>query len=185
MAVQPRIKAADFWEISQHSDFINKPIELIYGEIEEMPSNPRASALASRINFYIFGFVEAHDLGHVSGEGGGYEVDDENIYAPDVAFISKQRQPELPRAGFNPIPPDLAVEVVSPSDLKDPKRRIFKKLKRYQAARVPLVWYVYEERQEVEVYRPDQPMQILGFDDVLEGGSVLLGFRLPLKTIFK
>ncbi|MBC7869621.1 MAG: Uma2 family endonuclease [Chitinophagaceae bacterium] len=185
MAIQQKITAAEFWEISQLAENRDRPLELINGEIEEMASNPRASKQAMNLGRHILNYLDNNDIGHITGEAGGYIMDDDNTFAPDVAFISYLRQRELPKTGFNPIQPDLAAEFVSPSDLKDPKRRIFKKLETYQALRVPLVWYFYPERQEVEIYRPDQPTETLGIDGVLNGGDVLPGFSLPIKQIFK
>ncbi len=49
-------------------------------------------------------------IGHLTGEAGGYYVSGER-YAPDVGYISKARQPELAKSGYNPNPPDLAVEI--------------------------------------------------------------------------
>jgi len=184
MAIQQKITAADFWEISQWAENQDKDIELINGEIEEMASNPRTSKQAMNLGRHILNYLDTNDIGHLTGEAGGYTMDDGNTFAPDVAFIFYERQRELPETGFNPVPPDLAAEFISPSDIKDPKRRIFKKLETYQALRVPLVWYFYPERQEVEIYRPDQPTQTLGIDDVLDGGDVLPGFSLPIKQIF-
>ncbi len=185
MAIQQKITAADFWEISQRAENQDKDIELINGEIIEVSTNLLSSKIAARILGFIFMYLQQNDIGHLTGADGGYEMDNVNTFAPDVGFISYKKQPQVSSQRFNPIPPELAVEVVSPSDLKDPKQRIFKKLETYQALRVPLVWYFYPERQEVEIYRPDQPTQTLGIDDVLDGGDVLPGFSLPLKQIFK
>jgi len=57
------------------------------------------------------------------------------------------------------------------------------KLKLYLAAGV-LVWMVYPERQQVEVYAPSQPRRVMGIDDTLDGGDVLPGFTLPAREIF-
>jgi Uma2 family endonuclease len=130
------------------------------------------------------GFVLEHDLGHVTGEQGGYDVSDDDTFAPDVAFISHARQANMPNDKFNPTPPDLAVEVVSPSDLADPKRRIQRKLEKYKAALIPLLWYVYAETQTVNVYVKGEFVGTVGVDSDLDGGEVLPGFKLPVAKIF-
>lgn len=56
--------------------------------------------------------------GHVTGEGGGYRVSAER-YAPDVAYLAYDKQAELAREGYNPNPPDLAVEVISSGDTRE------------------------------------------------------------------
>jgi Uma2 family endonuclease len=182
---QGDLSAADFWHISQLSIYADRVVELIDGEIIEMPSSIRASVLALRLGSVILAFVEDHDLGYVTTADGGYDINEHNVFAPDVGFISKTRLPELPPDGFSPVPPDLAVEIVSPSDLKNRKDRIEKKLERYLEAGVPLIWYFYEDRKEIEVHRPSYPVQTLTVDDVLDGGDVLPGFTLALKKVFR
>lgn len=153
--------------------------ELIGGEVVEVPSNPYSSKIAARVLIRIGVFVEQNDLGHVTGEAGGYVVSGEK-YAPDVAFISKERQPELAHEGYNPSPPDLAVEVVSPSDSR---RLLGIKIANYLAAGT-VVWVFESATKTVEVYAPGQPVRILDENGVLDGGSVLPGFTLAVKEIF-
>lgn len=102
-------------------------------------------------------------------------------YAPDVAFISKSRQPELVKEGYNPSPPELAVEGLSPTDSESALRI---KVVNYLAAGT-LVWVVKPETQTVEVYTPGQPVRVLGIENTLDGGEVLRNFKLPMQTIFE
>ena len=181
MAVQTTkpITAEDFETFINLPENADKLFEYVGGEIVVSPSNPYSSYLASRINRYLMAFVEEHDLGFVTGEAGGFMVSGER-YAPDVAYISKERQPELVREGYNPNPPQLAVEVISLSD-SDQKLRI--KLANFLAAGT-LVWVIYPETESVEVYTPGQPVQILSVGDTLDAGNVLSGFTLMISTIF-
>ena len=153
--------------------------EFVGGEIVEVPSNPYSSYVSSRIIRRMGAFVEDHDLGYVTGKAGGYMVLGER-YAPDVAYISRERQPELPEEGYNPNPPDLAVEVVSPSD---DLKRLQIKVVNYLAAGT-VVWVVYSETREVEIYAPGKAVKIVDINGVLDGGDVLPGFTLPVKEIF-
>ncbi len=186
MAVQKtRYSSAEFIEFLNLPENADRFFERIDGEIiEHMPSFPYASGVGNLILYYIMGFVLENDLGNVTGEQGGYEVSEEDTFAPDVAFISHARQANLPNDKFNPVPPDLAVEVVSPSDLADPKRRIQRKLEKYKAARIPLLWYVYSDPQMVDVYRNGEFVETVGIDGVLDGYDVLPGFKLPVAKIF-
>ena len=172
--------------VEEFDKFVNLPenadklFEFIGGEIFEVPSNPYSSRVASRINRYLDSFVEENDLGNVTGEQGGYMVSGER-YAPDVAFISWESQSELPARGYNPNPPDLAVEVVSPSDDTDPPLSI--KIGNYLAAGT-IVWVVYPDKKEVTVYVPGEPVKVLKEDDMLDGGVVLPGFQIVVKDFF-
>lgn len=163
-----------------------KFFELINAEpVEKMPSFPYVSALALKFVFFFMLYLQNNDIAHITGEQGGYDIDDENTYAPDVAIILKSRQPELPKDEYTPIPPDIVIEIVSASDLQKPKQRIQQKLERYLAAGVPLIWYVYPERREIEVHRPEKPIQIVTVDNILDAEPILPGFRLHVKDIFK
>ncbi|MEO8395216.1 MAG: Uma2 family endonuclease [Chloroflexota bacterium] len=97
-----------------------------------------------------------------------------------MAFVSAAWQDQLARQGYNPIAPDLAVEVVSPTDREPAIRR---KLAIYAEAGV-LVWLVRPRQQTVEVYAPDQPVEIVGIDGTLVGSDLLPDFTLAVRAIF-
>jgi Uma2 family endonuclease len=101
---------------------------------------------------------------------------------PDVAFVRWDSLPGRTRPkGFCPVPPDLAVEVVSPSDTPGD---VAGKMERYRRAGVPLVWWIYPERRAVIVFRAGQQVAELREGDELDGGEVLPGFRLLVADIF-
>lgn len=182
------MEVREFTSLAEFEAFIALPenadnlYEYIDGEIIEVPSNPYASKFSMRIGRYLGQFVDEHDLGHVTGEQGGFMVDGERV-APDVAYISKERQPELVKEGYNPNPPELVVEVETPVSATS-ERKINNKLRHYMAAGV-WVWVFYPDIAQIKVYIPGQPMQILGMDDELDGGEVLPGFKVTVKDIFK
>jgi Uma2 family endonuclease len=177
-----KTKIADFQAfIEQHPD---RFFELINGEIVEiMPSGLYSSEIAANIIFLFKYYLMNDDIGRVTTEQGGYTIDDENVFAPDVSFIRYERLANLPDS-FGPIPPDIAVEVVSPSDLTNKKARIQIKLEKYLAAKIPLLWYIYPDRKQVDVYQHGQFVATVGIDGVLDGGDVLPGFSLPVAEIF-
>jgi Uma2 family endonuclease len=159
----------------------DKLFEFIGGEVVEVPSNPYASYISSRALRRIANYVEAQNLGFVTGEAGGYMVSGER-YAPDVGFIHKAKQARLATEGYNPLPPDLAVEVDFPSTVQS-QRMLRIKLANYLAAGT-VVWVVLPETREVEVYAPDQPARLLTVNDTLDGGEVLPGFTLAVRELF-
>lgn len=182
MAVQRDILTAeDFDAFTLLPENSERLFEFIGGESVEVPSSPYSSALAAEILFRIKQYVANTKVaGHVTGEAGGYRVSGER-YAPDVAFISRARQPELPREGYNPLPPDLAVEVVSPTDSE---RMLKIKVANYLAAGT-VVWVVYPSEKQVEVYAPGQSARILGEGDTLDGGAVLPSLSISLAELFQ
>lgn len=157
--------------------------EWIDGEIiEKVPSNAYASEIAQLIAFFIRLFIRQNRIaGHVTDGQGGFMVSGERI-APDVAYISAEHQPQLADEGYNPNPPEIAVEVEHPTS-ETSERRLRKKLIAYMNAGT-IVWVVYPRLREIEVYVPGQLVKTLTMGDKLDGSLVLPGFSLPLSEIF-
>jgi len=82
----------DFDRYTEQQDNADRLLEFIGGEVIEVPSNPYSSQIAARFLIELGIYLKTNDRGHVTGEAGGYQVSGER-YAPDVAFISKVRQP--------------------------------------------------------------------------------------------
>lgn len=175
------------YTIEQFEAFIGLPqnaeklFELIGGEIVEVPSNPFASKIAGIILTFFNLYLFDHPLGHVTGEAGGYMIGTER-YAPDVAFITYERQPELAQEGYNPNPPNLAVEIISSSRTAE-LDQLRVKISHYLAVGT-IVWVVYPAARRVEVYAPGQPVKIFRENDTLDGGAALPGFTLAVSRIF-
>lgn len=183
MIADPRLHtmtAEEFEAFAFLPENADRVFELIAGEPVEVPSNLFSSSIGIRIAARIMAFVDTHDLGYVTGEAGGYWVADD-MYAPDVAYISKARQPELQRTGFGTIALDLAVEVVSPSDSE---RKLRLKISHYLAAGTT-VWVWFTDEQRVEIHRPGKAVEVLGIEAVVDGEAILPGFKLPVKDILK
>jgi Uma2 family endonuclease len=174
-----RVSLEEFEAFIYDPQNVDREFELIGGEIYEVVANSYSSRVAMLIGAMITVFVNQHKLGRVTGADGGYMVEDER-YIPDVGFISYARQPEEPHTAYNPLPPDLAVEVISPTD-DTAKIRI--KIANYTHAGTT-VWLIDPEKQTVEIYAPDAPAVILDHTGTLSGGTILPGFSLPIKDIF-
>ncbi len=184
MALQAhtRMTVEEFDRWVEQPEQADKLFEYIGGEIVEVPANAQASQYSMRFNMRVGLFVETQDLGYVTGEAGGYMIDGER-YAPDVAFVSKARQAELDDRGYNQVPPDLAVEVDYPTTPKSTRDLQIKLWHYHQAGTV--VWVVYPEDKTVVVHVAGQMPRIFSINDTLDGGTVLPGFTLALKDIFR
>lgn len=179
--IQEAMTTAEFWDYCQLPENQARFFELIEGEIiEVLPSNPRSSEIAVEIAFLLITYLRQNPFGRVTGEQGGYNLTPTTTVAPDVAFISKERQTEFPATGFNPIAPDLAVEVMSPSDAYPD---VLRKVSLYLQHGTRLVWVVNEAESAVIVHTP-LGFKVYQLTDTLDGGDVLPGFSLPVKNIF-
>ncbi len=159
--------------------------DLVDGRLERMsPTGGEHGRIASLLNIYLGSYVLEHELGDTFAAETAFVLDAEthNVRGADVAFVAASRLAEV-GAGAVPVPPDIAIEVISPTDRLKAVRR---KVAAYQRAGVALVWVVNPRRQTVEVYHPDdaQPTT-LGLDDELDGETVVPGFTLPVRTVFK
>src|SRR5439155_20989115 len=116
MAVTHRLTIAEFLTFCELPENAHKRFELINGVPVEMPpSSQRNTVLAIRIARLIGNHVDANDLGYVTGADGGYELGPHDTRLPNVGFIAKARAGKLTGVTF-PVAPDLAVEVISPSE---------------------------------------------------------------------
>jgi len=159
--------------------------ELVRGELVRLPmSGHQSSRIAIRIANRIGPFVEAGALGNIAGADGAYifERDPYTVRIPDLSFVRAERlPPEDAWAKFLELAPDLAVEVVSPSDSAN---EVQEKVNEYLAAGVQLIWIVYPIQRTVTIYAADRAARVLNEADTLDGGDVLPGFTLSIADIF-
>ena len=162
------------------------PYILIEGRlVDEMPCGFDSSEIAALIVAALVTFARPRKLGKVAGADGGFILsrNPDTVVAPDVAFVRAERLAALGAIGnvFLPLAPDLAVEVLSPSNRAGETAR---KVELYRKAGVPLIWVVDPERETVTVHtRGGEPIT-LRRGDALDGGDVLPGFALPLDDVF-
>ncbi|MFT4038324.1 MAG: Uma2 family endonuclease [Thermomicrobiales bacterium] len=157
--------------------------ELIDGEPVEKPlSTYESSWIAGELFGHLYGHVNQHALGRAFLPDTGYVIfpGRETVVAPDVSFVRFERFPALTQS-FIPIPPDLAVEVLSPPDrLAD----ALAKAAMYLEAGVPLVWLIDPIRRTALIFRQATVPVSIDEHGVLDGEDILPGFTLPLATLF-
>jgi Uma2 family endonuclease len=174
------------YTLEQFEQFIAQPenenrlFELINGEIVEKVASFKPSRLAMRIGYFFTGYLMTNPIGYVTGADGSYILSASYEVMPDVGYIAKDRLPREPERQVQG-PPDLAVEVKSPNDTK---RKMRKKAEDYLSFGTRMVWLVFPDDQEVEVYLPDKDVQTVRIDGILDGGGILPGFKLPVHDIF-
>jgi len=161
--------------------------EVIDGRIVETPAMGFDEALiATTLAAWIYHSGGGKRIGRVVTEA-LFKLDPSRDLKrrPDVAFISYER---WPRGGHRligealDVVPDLAVEVVSPTNTAT---EIFGKVEDYFRAGVRLVWLILPDQTKVYAYTSPTAVGILQPGDDLDGGPVIPGFRMPVKSLFE
>lgn len=158
--------------------------ELVDGVLVEKAMGYYESRLAMVLGFFLETYLEGNALGIVLGEAGMTRMEPGLVRMPDVAFHSWQHFPNrlLPPGSFVEQAPDLAVEILSPSNTE---REMNRKRAEYFAGGSRLVWQVYPPSRRVRVYTSVDEFVEQTEADTLDGGAVLPGFTLSIRRWFE
>ncbi len=188
MEIQQRVyDIDDLWQLVCQPENADKHFELINGELYEMPApGGEHGFLASEISFYIRLYDRGRELGVTMVDAGFHSPDDRlTLMVPDVAFTRMERAPNPIPKKFMPLMPDLAVEIVSPSNTMSQIRR---KAALYLQHGTQLVWIFIPDKKTAEVCRLDASGKIqsesIDAGGALSGEDVLPDFELELTTLF-
>jgi Uma2 family endonuclease len=187
MVLQERLYTIeDLREIEQFTGNEDKWFELIRGVMhQKMPASEYHNRIDSRVNGRINVFVDTHDLGLAYGDGQSYVLASGDEFIPDGSFVSKARLPDPIPARY-PFAPDLALEVISPSNNDD---EIAYKVEMYIKYGARLAWVFYPKEKVVRVHRPTDDGGVhhhtLGIEDMLSGEDVLPGFEMSVRDVFR
>jgi len=155
--------------------------EIVNGQPEEkeMPG-ARHGGVCMRLAIALGVYLKANRLGELYPETSFQIGGNERI--PDLAFVSAARMPpEGEPVTKWPIPPELAVEVISPNDLYE---KVHAKTLEYLAAGVQQVWLVSREQHTITIYRSATDITAFAGDGELVSEDLFPGFRCPLREIF-
>jgi Uma2 family endonuclease len=160
--------------------------ELIDGELKVRQVSVLSNFIALEIGGVLRDYCRQHNSGWLFAAELGYQCfpwKPKKVRRSDVSFIRHDRYSleQLIQDGYLTIPPDLAVEVVSPNDYA---REVEEKVEEYLRAGVRLVWVVYPEIHTVQVYRADGTTARFRSQDELSGEDVLPGFRYRVGDLF-
>jgi Uma2 family endonuclease len=157
--------------------------ELINGILVEKTAGLYEAVIAGHIATELNVYVRGKNLGLVLGAGGPLRMSPGQIRLPDASYLSWEKFPgcRLPREAVWRLPPDLAVEVLSPSNSD---KEIALKIEEYFAAGAKLVWIIDPVTQTTKVYRSTSDVQTLSRSESLSGEELLPGLSIPLARIF-
>ena len=158
--------------------------ELRDGKVVAMPpAGYKHGAVIARLLAAVATHVYRHRLGEVFDGQTGFRLSMDHCFAPDVSFVSRERLKLIAPGGDRLIhgSPDLAVEVLSPSDSIT---KTEKKIALYLTHGAQLAWMIDPKNKTCRIYRQAGQFELLRGDRILSGNSILPGFRLPLSRIF-
>jgi Uma2 family endonuclease len=170
-------------------EFLARPdrdrYELVDGELVELSMSQLSSLVAWELGRLLGNFCTSTGIAWVFGADNGYRCFPGRpnlVRKPDVSVVLRERLPaDRLSEGWSPLPPDVAVEVISPADLA---YEVDEKVDEYQSAGVRLVWIVNPERRTVRVHRLDGTVSLLRAEDMLTGEDILPGFACQVAALF-
>lgn len=154
-----------------------RSFEFVDGEIlEKMPGSTENSALAFNIGFETELHCRQNSLPcFISTGDGAYRISD-NVLAPDFAYKPTPMTSEFP----DPVPPLWISTVITSHDTMVVIR---KKRQRYLEAGI-LLWEVYPDERQIDVYAPQQPPLTYGVPDTIDV-IVVTGLKIDVAKIFR
>lgn len=184
--LNPIIKLTDdqFFQLCQENENIRLE-RTAKGELIIMsPAGGETSNSNAGLTAQIWIWNQQNRLGKVFDSSGGFKLPNGANRAPDACWVKLERwnalTPEQQKK-FPPICPDFVVELMSPSDsLKETQD----KMREYQDNGAVLGWLINRKSRQVEIYRPNQEVQLLESPATVSGEDVLPGFILNLESIW-
>ena len=157
--------------------------ELVQGELVPMsPPGFDHGCIVLDVAATLREFVQAGKLGMVAVEAGFcVSHDPDTVRSPDVAFVRAERIPQGGVRAFFQGAPDLAVEVISPSDRASD---VISKAQDWLQAGCTVVWVIDPETKTVTAYSSGPQTLFLSASDTLTCEELLPGFRLPIARVF-
>ena len=176
-------------EILPHStmtmeEFLENDIEgyeYVKGELVPMAAAAIVHGeIGSNLHFLLSAHVRENKLGRLYILDTSFQLGD-RVVKPDIAFVSVERLAEEKFKGF-PDAPDLAVEVVSPTDIQ---YDVTEKALAYLKAGTRLVWVIEPVMKTVMAYRTETDITVLNYEDTLTGEDVVEGFSCAVAELFE
>ena len=176
-----KIPAPDTMTLEEFLENDLEGYEYVKGELVPMsPPSMEHGEISVNIILPLGLYVRENQLGRLYTAETTFHLGD-RLVKPDVAFVLTERLPEDRRKG-SPIPPDLAVEIVSPTDKQ---YDVTEKALAYLKAGTRLVWVIEPVAKTVMVYRSETDFTLLTREDTLTGEDVVKGLACPVVQLFE
>lgn len=179
--VKQRYTARDFEKLPvgpPYYELINN--RLVQEPSPEIPHQRASISLASR----MFDFVEDHELGLLLEAPMDVELDDDNVFQPDILFISNQRLAIIKEGRKIKGAPDLVIEILSSNKKYDQEEKKYV----YELHDVLEFWLVDVKKKQVEVYENVRKEFVLlqkAYPGDIIQSKVIEGFKVRADYIFR
>ena len=154
--------------------------ELVDGRLQEVPTTGKHDQITLWLGYLMVPY--AMGLGMLTASSAGFRMAGGNLRVPDFGFTRFDRFPnnEVPD-GFIEFAPDLAVEIISPSEEPADMAR---KVSEYFASGARQVWHMFPETQTITVFRSPTEAMTYQPEDELDLSEILPGFRSRVSDLF-
>jgi len=162
------------------------PTELVEGRVVELsPPKPIHGWICNRINYLLTHLLMRNNLGQAFCNDTGVitKRGPDSLRGADCSYYSYERIPKATSKNeyFN-VAPELVFEVLSQ---RDRWSKVLIKVGEYLGVGVRVVCVVDPRTSAAHLYRPDEPPQVLGADDLWSVPDVLPGFSVPVRQFFE
>lgn len=161
------------FERNAHGDLVIMP-----------PAGDETSNRNAGLTAQLWLWNEEQQLGIVFDSSAGFTLPNGAKRSPDTSWIPLEKWQKIPpeeREKFSHICPDFVVELMSPSDTLKTTQE---KMQEYVENGAKLGWLIDRKKKRVEIYRPNQEVEILDHPSQLSGENILPGFVLKLAKIW-
>jgi len=176
--------AEEFWEWVHLPENSSRSFELVRGEVVEMTKPGKFHGfVCANIAFVLGLFARERGRGYVCTNDTGVQVetDPDTVRGPDILFFEDVSDVEKIDRKYGTVPPQLAVEVLSPNDSF---RSVYRRVHEQLDFGTPLVWVADPESRSVVVFRTGREDQLLNSNQEITGEDVLPQFRCRVAEFF-
>ena len=176
--------ADEFYEFVQRPENGDRPMELDRGTVVELElTGTRHGLVCANASFLLGNFTWSRCRGTVIGNNSGLivEHDPDTVFGPDLFLFDEViTYADLP-IRWDDRPPTLVVEVLSPNDCTT---KLNRRIGRFLAMGVSLVWVLDPEDSTLTVHQAHRPLVVFDADDEVTGLEFLPDLKMKVADFF-
>ena len=173
-----------FWQLCQENDDLRFERSATGELIIMSPTGGNTGKRNVKITTQLDIWNSENNLGEVFDSNCAFRLPNGSQRAPNASWVSREKWDALTleeQDKFLPLCPDFVVELMSPSDTLEKTRA---KMREYVENGAKLGWLINRKKRQLEIYRPEQDVEILENPQTVSGENVLPGFILDLTLIW-